>query len=230
MFVKDAGQQTQGRQIFAAAAGLHGHFPLWSPDGAFIYFVQGSLPDAHGHLAHQVNRRTRRTDHASQLSREPPCPAESPDADVPRHRQGWLRAVAAQSGCRASRAAPRWRRSRSVYVACGERRRPTPRRDARESKRNALAAAHRGHACRGVGGDPDLLDDGTWILPSTGPGLSAVRLVEGHERRNLEARRWSGHRAVERAGSANHRRPRGRAATDVESRSRSSNAAKHCCT
>ncbi len=31
--------------IFRAAAGLHSHFPLWAPDGSFIYFVQGSLPD-----------------------------------------------------------------------------------------------------------------------------------------------------------------------------------------
>ncbi len=43
MFVRDAGQS---RQIFAAAAGLHAHFPVWSPDGSFIYFVQGSLSDA----------------------------------------------------------------------------------------------------------------------------------------------------------------------------------------
>jgi Tol biopolymer transport system component len=45
MFVRDSGQATPGRQIFVAAAGLHGHFPKWSPDGAFVYFVQGSLPD-----------------------------------------------------------------------------------------------------------------------------------------------------------------------------------------
>ena len=44
-FVKEAGQQSHARQIFAAAAGLHAHFPLWSRDGAFIYFVQGTLPD-----------------------------------------------------------------------------------------------------------------------------------------------------------------------------------------
>src|SRR5207245_2706748 len=25
--------------------GLHSQFPLWAPDAAFIYFVQGSLPD-----------------------------------------------------------------------------------------------------------------------------------------------------------------------------------------
>ena len=46
MFVRDAGQQTQGQPIFVAAAGLHGHFPIWSANAAFIYFIQGSLPDA----------------------------------------------------------------------------------------------------------------------------------------------------------------------------------------
>lgn len=45
MFVKDPNQSPAGRQIFAAPPGLHGHFPLWSPDQAFIYFVQGSVPD-----------------------------------------------------------------------------------------------------------------------------------------------------------------------------------------
>ena len=45
-FVKEAGQQSPARQIFAAAAGLHAHFPLWSRDGAFIYFVQGTIPDS----------------------------------------------------------------------------------------------------------------------------------------------------------------------------------------
>jgi Tol biopolymer transport system component len=44
MFVRDAGQ-TQARQIFSAPPGLHGHFLVWSPDQAFIYFVQGSVPD-----------------------------------------------------------------------------------------------------------------------------------------------------------------------------------------
>jgi Tol biopolymer transport system component len=46
MFVRGSGHRTEGKPIFAAAAGLHGHFPVWSPNGAFIYFVQGSLPDA----------------------------------------------------------------------------------------------------------------------------------------------------------------------------------------
>ena len=44
-FVKEAGEGA-GRQIFTAAPGLHAHFPRWSPDGAFIYFVQGMVTDA----------------------------------------------------------------------------------------------------------------------------------------------------------------------------------------
>jgi len=45
LFVSDGNQRLEGRPIFKAPAGLHGHFPLWATDGAFIYFVQGSLPD-----------------------------------------------------------------------------------------------------------------------------------------------------------------------------------------
>jgi Tol biopolymer transport system component len=45
LFVSDRNHQSGGRPIFTAPAGLHAHFPLWSPDNAFIYFVQGSLPD-----------------------------------------------------------------------------------------------------------------------------------------------------------------------------------------
>ena len=45
MFVSDAGRQSDGRRIFTAPAGRHGHFPLWARDGRIIYFVEGSLPD-----------------------------------------------------------------------------------------------------------------------------------------------------------------------------------------
>jgi Tol biopolymer transport system component len=46
LFVSDSGRQSDSQQlIFTAPAGLHSHFPLWSPDSAFIYFVLGSLPD-----------------------------------------------------------------------------------------------------------------------------------------------------------------------------------------
>jgi Tol biopolymer transport system component len=43
MFVRD--RDGEARQIFSAPAGLHAHFPVWSPDQSFIYFVQGSIPE-----------------------------------------------------------------------------------------------------------------------------------------------------------------------------------------
>src|SRR5271168_3847922 len=45
LFVSDGGIRPGSRPIFTAPAGLHSHFPLWSPDAAFLYFVQGLLPD-----------------------------------------------------------------------------------------------------------------------------------------------------------------------------------------
>jgi Tol biopolymer transport system component len=45
LFVSEGPPQSPSRPIFTAPAGLHSHFPSWSTDAAFIYFVQGSLPD-----------------------------------------------------------------------------------------------------------------------------------------------------------------------------------------
>jgi Tol biopolymer transport system component len=45
LFVSNGMPTSQARPIFIAAAGLHSHFPVWSPDDAYIYLVQGSLPD-----------------------------------------------------------------------------------------------------------------------------------------------------------------------------------------
>ena len=40
MFVTELDEKA-GRQIYVARPGLHNHFPVWSHDGAFIYFVHG---------------------------------------------------------------------------------------------------------------------------------------------------------------------------------------------
>jgi Tol biopolymer transport system component len=79
LFVSEGLRHSDHPPIHTAPAGLHSHFPLWSPDGAFIYFVQGALPDKldiwrinpkggipqrisshHGRVSHPVmlNRRT----------------------------------------------------------------------------------------------------------------------------------------------------------------------------
>ena len=45
LFVSDGGLRPGERPIFTAPPGLHAHFPLWSSDAKFIYFVQGTIPD-----------------------------------------------------------------------------------------------------------------------------------------------------------------------------------------
>jgi Tol biopolymer transport system component len=40
-FVKRAGDAAPGRPLFTAPAKRHSHFTTWSPDGTFVYFLQG---------------------------------------------------------------------------------------------------------------------------------------------------------------------------------------------
>jgi serine/threonine protein kinase/Tol biopolymer transport system component len=43
LFVRAAGETTANR-IYVAPPGVHCHFPIWSPDGEFIYFLRGEPP------------------------------------------------------------------------------------------------------------------------------------------------------------------------------------------
>jgi Tol biopolymer transport system component len=43
MFVRGAAEES-AHQIYVASPGIHCHFPTWSPDGEFIYFVRGEPP------------------------------------------------------------------------------------------------------------------------------------------------------------------------------------------
>jgi Tol biopolymer transport system component len=45
LFVSDANQRTSDRSLFSAAAGVHCHFPLFSQDGKYVYFVMGVPPN-----------------------------------------------------------------------------------------------------------------------------------------------------------------------------------------
>lgn len=45
MFVTGIGEAPPGRQIFEGPPGHHAHFPVWSPDETFIYFVGGIVPN-----------------------------------------------------------------------------------------------------------------------------------------------------------------------------------------
>lgn len=45
MYVASGSSPSGSPPIFIAPAGIHSHFPIWAPDAAFVYFVQGTLPD-----------------------------------------------------------------------------------------------------------------------------------------------------------------------------------------
>jgi Tol biopolymer transport system component len=77
MFVSDDTTQAQARRIFAAPNGLHSHFPLWSFDKRYIYFVEGALPDkmdiwriaASGGNAERITSHNTRVTHPVWLDR-----------------------------------------------------------------------------------------------------------------------------------------------------------------
>ena len=67
LFVADA-EGKGGQEIHRARAGVHCHFPTFSPDGAFVYFVQGlpddeadiwRIPRAGGHLERMTFHNSR---------------------------------------------------------------------------------------------------------------------------------------------------------------------------
>ena len=76
LFVSEGTPRPGGRPIFTAPAGLHSHFPLWSPDAAFIYFVQGALPDKLDIWRIPSAGGTPRTDHVAQCTRKLPGPVD----------------------------------------------------------------------------------------------------------------------------------------------------------
>ena len=45
LFISQSGVNAEGRPIFTAPAGLHCHFPLWSPNSDYIYFAKGTPPN-----------------------------------------------------------------------------------------------------------------------------------------------------------------------------------------
>ena len=45
LFVAAAEAKEKGRLIHRASPGVHNHFPVWSPDGEYIYFVRGLVSD-----------------------------------------------------------------------------------------------------------------------------------------------------------------------------------------
>jgi WD40-like Beta Propeller Repeat len=175
MFVRDPGQEA--KQIFSAPAGLHGHFPVWSPDEAFIYFVQGAVPDRmdiwrippNGGAAERITHHDSRVSHPVFLApRTLLYLATDVDGSGP-----WLYSIDLDHR------QPRELWSRTVHVPRSERRRPPARCHAREFEEHTLALPPYRHT-RGVGGrHPHLADHRLRIRSTARRRLSSLCLVEG---------------------------------------------------
>jgi Tol biopolymer transport system component/DNA-binding winged helix-turn-helix (wHTH) protein len=70
MFVASADEKEHGAPLYPGAPGLHSHFPLWSRDGRFIYFVHGYVPDEMDlwRIAAEKGKPERLTFHDSRVS------------------------------------------------------------------------------------------------------------------------------------------------------------------
>ena len=211
MFVRDSGQASEARAIFTAPPGLHSHFPIWSPDHAFIYFVQGSVPDRMD--VWRIRRPAERPNGSRITTRVVSHPvflnartllylASDSDGFGP-----WIYSLDVER-----------RISRRVSVGIDRYTSLAASADGSRlvatlatSEEHALAPAD--HRCtrRVVGRPSHPADHRQRILSEAGRRLPAVRLFQGHERQHLEAARRGGHRGVERARGADHRRARHRA-------------------
>ena len=208
MFVTDASRRSEGRRIFTAPAGLHGHFPLWAPDGRFIYFVEGSLPDQldiwrispDGGPAERITSHNGRVSHPVLLNRRTLVYlASDPDGSGP-----WLHSLDVERRIphRLSSGVDRY--TSLAASADGRRLVATV-----ASPKRTLWRVPIGDAPAGVSTAVRIsLTTGTGVLSATWSGLSSLCRSRRYEQReHLEAGGRSGDRAVDGSGSANLRRP-----------------------
>ena len=167
MFVRRATETPPGHPLFTAPDAGHSHFTTWSPDGRWIYFVQGcprrwiSGGSRPGGSAERITRR--------RLPWRIRCSWRA-DAVVPRHRWGWLRPAGVRHRRRGS-AAPRLDTGLDRYSSLAA--------SADGRRLVATLARPRGTLWRvAVGGAPVdasvashvSLTTGTGVAPRLGPG------------------------------------------------------------
>ena len=230
MFVRDSAQAPDARAIFTAPAGLHSHFPIWSPDHTFIYFVQGSVPDrmdvwrisATGGTPERITNHDSIVTHPVFLNaRTLLYLATDSDGFGP-----WIYSLDVER-----------RISRRVSVGIekytslaasvnGSRLAATLARPESTLWRLPITGARADSSAR----PSHSADDRQWIVSKAGRRLPAVCLFEGCERQYLEAARRGGHRGVERARDTHHRRTHHRARRASHCLLDQAKRSDRCCT
>ena len=202
IFVTEPGEHV-GRQIYVAPPGTHCHFPTWSPDDAFIYFVRGEPPDVmdiwrvrpDGTDAERMTFHDSRVSHPTFVDPRTLLYPTVADGSGPwlhlidiRRRES-RRLVIAPSATRRSR------RARTASGCSSRLRNPTRASGACQSPKASLTSP----------GSPGQPVDHQRPLAAVRSGLRAVCVLETRAGRNLETGRRDGDRAMEHASAAYRR-------------------------
>ena len=139
----------QGTEAFFRK-GVHTHNPVWSPDGAWIYFVHGR--EAAGEMdvwRMQPSGESAGAAHAPERTGEFSGADRCAHRALCRARGGLVRAVAVGARCGEQGHAPRDRRARAIHVRVGKPGWPSHRRDRGQSHGELVACAVGRSARRG---------------------------------------------------------------------------------
>ena len=170
--------------------GLHSHFLVWSPDQAFIYFVQGSVPDRMdiwrirptGGTPERITSHDSLVSHPVFLNARTRC-STSPATRMVRGLDPQLRCRHDAFSRRVSFGIDRYTRSPRAPTAAGWWRRSRVRRarfgDCPSPTQVAETSSGASH----------LADDRQRIVSAAGRRLSALRFVQRCQRQYLEAAR-----------------------------------------
>ena len=193
LFVSNGSRLSTNPPIFTAPDGLHSHFPLWAPNGKFLYFVQGALPDkldiwrirATGGTPERITSQNAIVSHPVLLDpRTLIYLACDSDGSGP-----WPYSIDVERRIPHRLTAGPQRFTSLAASADGH----PPGCDGRKSKENALAIAACQIALRGIGGSPGSGDNRHRLRSAVGSGFPLIRFCGGHGREYLEARRWNQH-------------------------------------
>ncbi len=230
MFVSDGSVRAGDRPIFTAPAGLHSHFPLWSPDAQFIYFVQGGLPDKldiwrirpTGGAPERITSQVGRVTHPVLLDRRTLMYlASGPDGSGP-----WLYSMDVERRI-PHRLTSGFDRYTSLAASADGRRLVATR------------ATPNGTLWRlRIADSPAVISEANRVPLTTSTGsvsttrakLSSLCFCDWHWRDYLEAGQRSQHRTMARRGGASHWWSERSLPMEGMSRSRSGNTGKRCCT
>jgi hypothetical protein len=194
LFVSDGSVRSGDKPIFTAPAGLHSHFPLWAPDTAFLYFVQGSLPDKldiwrirpSGGTPERITSHVGRVTYPVLLDRHTLMYlASDPDGSGP-----WLYSMDI-----AHRIPHRLTSGLDQYTSLAA---------SADGRRLVLTRATPNRTLwrLRIADSPATISEANRIPLTTSTGLSSVCHCDRHGRERLEARQWDQHRVVARRGSA----------------------------